>query len=208
MTAPALPPVDPSGGDAFFGGRRVMAVLRNRTVADTVALTGVALDLGVSLIEVPLQTPDAIPSLEAALRTAAERGVGVGAGTITTVEQVDLCAGLGVAYTVAPGLDAAVVRRSVELGIPHLAGVATASEIQRAVGLGCTWVKVFPASALGTDWFGAMRGPFPGVRLFASGGLSARSAPGFLAAGAAGVALGSALEDPAEVDALARLMAE
>jgi len=197
----------PADIETIFVGRRVMAVLRNRSPQDTVALTHSAFDLGIDLVEVPIQSPAAIPALEASLGAARDRGRGVGAGTVTTVEQVELCARLGVTFTVAPGLDAAVVRRSIELGIPHLPGVATATEIQHAVALGCTWLKAFPATQLGAPWFHAMvSGPFPAVRLFASGGISTGNAHEFLTAGASGVAVGSALEDANQLDALSRLV--
>ena len=58
---------------------------------------------------------------------------------------------------------------------------------------------------LGTGWFAAMRGPFPEVRFVATGGMDARNAREYLAAGAALIAVGSALEDPAQLPALAAL---
>jgi 2-dehydro-3-deoxyphosphogluconate aldolase / (4S)-4-hydroxy-2-oxoglutarate aldolase len=107
---------------------------------------------------------------------------------------------------VAPGLDPEVVRLSAELALPHLPGVATPSEIQRAHRLGLSWVKAFPAAELGTGWFKAMLGPFPGLRMVATGGMNASNAPEFLAAGAAVVAVGSALEDAEQLPALAKLV--
>jgi 2-dehydro-3-deoxyphosphogluconate aldolase/(4S)-4-hydroxy-2-oxoglutarate aldolase len=194
-------------GDDIFEGHTVMAVLRNHSIDDTVRLTNTALDLGITLIEVPIQTPDAVPALEAAIAAARERGAGCGAGTITTVDQVELCVRLGASFTVAPGFDRPVVTRSQELALPHLPGVATASEIQAAVSAGCRWLKAFPASLLTPGWFQAMKtGPFPQVSLLASGGISALNAEEFLSAGAAGVAVGSALEDPDQLAQLSRLI--
>lgn len=191
-----------------FHNHTVMAVLRNQTVEDTVRLTHIALDLGITLIEVPIQTPDAVPALEAAIAAAKERGAGCGAGTVTTIDQVDLCARLGASFTVAPGLDEAVVERSRQVALPHLPGVATASEIQAAIALGCQWVKAFPAALLTPAWFHAMTtGPFPLVNFIASGGISANNADEFLAAGAAAVAVGSALEDPSQLEKLSQLIA-
>jgi 2-dehydro-3-deoxyphosphogluconate aldolase/(4S)-4-hydroxy-2-oxoglutarate aldolase len=90
--------------------------------------------------------------------------------------------------------------------MPHLPGVATASEIQRALAAGFVWLKAFPATALGPAWFRAMRGPFPTVRLVATGGIDAHNAQEYLSAGALVVAVGSALSDPAQVDLLASLV--
>jgi len=186
-------------------GQRVMAILRNMDVARTVRLSMQAWDLGITLVEVPIQTPDAVPALEAALAAARDRGRSVGAGTVTTVDQVRLCARLGVAFTVAPGLDPDVVRESAATGVPHIPGVSTPSEIQRALRLGCTVLKAFPASVLGIGWFKAMGGPFPHLPLVATGGMDAWNAPDFLAAGASMVAVGSALEDELQLPLLAEL---
>jgi 2-dehydro-3-deoxyphosphogluconate aldolase / (4S)-4-hydroxy-2-oxoglutarate aldolase len=71
---------------------------------------------------------------------------------------------------------------------------------------GCRWVKAFPAAALGTAWFQAIRGPFPDLHYVATGGLTVQSAPAFLEAGARVVALGAALTDPAQRQRLSRLV--
>ena len=89
----------------------------------------------------------------------------------------------------------------------HLPGVATPSEIQQALRHGATWLKAFPATVLGTGWFAAMRGPFPEVNLVATGGVSAHNAADYLAAGARAVAVGSALADETQWEALAALAA-
>jgi len=91
--------------------------------------------------------------------------------------------------------------------MPALPGVGTATELQLALKEGLTWVKAFPASLLGTGWFVAMRGPFPQAMFVATGGMDASTAPTFLKAGVRVVAVGSALEDPAQLPALAQVLA-
>ncbi|MGI5119836.1 bifunctional 4-hydroxy-2-oxoglutarate aldolase/2-dehydro-3-deoxy-phosphogluconate aldolase [Marinactinospora thermotolerans] len=192
--------------DEIFDGQRVMAILRGMPPQETVELASRAWDLGIDLVEVPVQTPEALSSLRAAIDAGAQRGRAVGAGTVITVEQVAAVAQAGAAFTVAPGFDPAVLAASAAAGLPHLPGVATPSEIQQALRHGARWVKAFPATALGTAWFSAMRGPFPQVRFVATGGLDARSAPAYLDAGARVAAVGSALSDPAQVELLADLV--
>ncbi|MCI2419151.1 bifunctional 4-hydroxy-2-oxoglutarate aldolase/2-dehydro-3-deoxy-phosphogluconate aldolase [Saccharopolyspora sp. K220] len=184
----------------------VMAILRGMDPQRTVELAERAWDLGIEAVEVPIETQQAEPSLRAAVRAGAERGRPVGAGTVVTIEQLHTAKELGAAFTVAPGLDADVVRLSAELDLPHLPGVATPSEIQRAHRLGLSWVKAFPAAELGAGWFRAMLGPFPGLRMVATGGMNSHNAPEFLAAGATVVAVGSALEDAEQLPALAKLV--
>lgn len=192
--------------DELFENQPIMAILRNMDPERSVRLSRTAWQLGISMVEVPIQTPDAVPSLEAVLAAGREEGRPVGAGTVTSVDQVELCEELGVAFTVAPGLDADVVAASERVGVPHLPGVATATEVQHAVRLGLTWLKAFPASLLGKDFFPAMRGPFPQVNFVATGGMSARNAGEFLAAGVRCVAVGSALEDEQQLPLLAELI--
>lgn len=188
-------------------GQPVMAILRNMDPRRSVELASKAWDLGIDLVEVPIQSPDAVPSLAAVIQAGAERGKPVGSGTVVTEEQVRQSAKMGVAFTVAPGLDPEVVNLCRDLRLPHLPGVATPSEIQSAARLGCTVLKAFPASILGPGWFKAMRGPFPGVSFVATGGIDASNAVAFLEAGATTIAIGSALDDSRQLDRVAEIIA-
>ncbi|MFS0714008.1 bifunctional 4-hydroxy-2-oxoglutarate aldolase/2-dehydro-3-deoxy-phosphogluconate aldolase [Microbacterium sp. 2P01SA-2] len=193
--------------DDIFAGAPLMAILRGMGLERSVRLATAAWDLGIDSVEVPLQTAEDERALREVVRLGAERGKAVGAGTILTVAQVDQALAAGAAYLVAPGLDADVVRAAQERDIPILPGVATPSEVQRAVALGLTWLKAFPAQWLGADWFRHIRGPFPGVSFVATGGMDAANAGLFLDAGVRVVAVGSALEDESQLPRLAALLA-
>ena len=78
----------------------------------------------------------------------------------------------------------------------------TATEAQRALAAGHTWLKMFPASTLGPRWLRELRGPFPDLRFVATGGIDADSAAEYLGAGAAAVGVGSAIGRPGELDRL------
>ncbi|MEU4237561.1 bifunctional 4-hydroxy-2-oxoglutarate aldolase/2-dehydro-3-deoxy-phosphogluconate aldolase [Actinoplanes sp. NPDC026619] len=190
----------------IFGGSRVLAILRGLPPGPAVALANRVWDAGVDLIEVPIQTAEAVDSLRAVVAAGRERGRRAGAGTVITPAQVAAAADAGAQYTVAPGLDLTVLAASLAAGLPHLPGVGTGSEVQHAWAAGCRWQKAFPAAALGPGWLSAMRGPFPGVRFVATGGLTVAGAPEFLVAGARVVALGSALADPDQLPRLAELL--
>jgi 2-dehydro-3-deoxyphosphogluconate aldolase / (4S)-4-hydroxy-2-oxoglutarate aldolase len=182
----------------IFGRQRVMAILRGLPADETVAVAGQLWDAGVTTLEVPIGAPDAIASLQAAVRAGEARGRIVGAGTVITPAQVHAAADAGAHYTVAPGLDLSVLAASVAAGLPHLPGVGSATEVQRAWLAGCTWLKAFPAKALGPAWISALHGPFPDVHFVATGGLTVSDVQPFLDAGTAVVALGAALTDPAQ----------
>ncbi|WEG08840.1 bifunctional 4-hydroxy-2-oxoglutarate aldolase/2-dehydro-3-deoxy-phosphogluconate aldolase [Microbacterium horticulturae] len=197
---------DNSAFHEIFGDVRLMAILRGMGVERSLAVATTAWDLGITAVEVTVQTSADVESLRVVAEAAASRGLQVGAGTVVTTEQVRQAKDAGAAFTVSPGFDVDVVRASHEAGLPALPGVATPTEVQRALAEGLTWLKAFPASLLGTGWFGAMRGPFPQATFVATGGMDAASAPAFLNAGVQVVAVGSALEDPAQLPALAQLV--
>jgi 2-dehydro-3-deoxyphosphogluconate aldolase/(4S)-4-hydroxy-2-oxoglutarate aldolase len=154
------------------------------------------------LVEIPVQSTEAMPSPEAAISAGRARGMSVGAGTVTSVEQLAEVRRVGARFTVAPGMDEGIIREAARLGISHLPGVATATEVTRARQLGLTWLKAFPAAQLGTDWIKAQHGPFPNIHFVATGGITAENANAFLAAGFRGVALGSASSDEATIATL------
>lgn len=191
--------------DEAFTRAPVMAILRGFTPERTVELAHRGWDAGITCIEVPIQSPAAVEALVAVSQAAAERGMTVGAGTVVTPELVTIARESGAAFTVAPGFDPVVAQASHDAGMPHLPGVATGTDVQRAASFGLTWVKAFPASVLGTEWFSAMKGPFPTMRFVATGGMNARNAPEYLDAGAQVVAVGSALEDEAQIGLLTEL---
>jgi 2-dehydro-3-deoxyphosphogluconate aldolase/(4S)-4-hydroxy-2-oxoglutarate aldolase len=184
----------------------VMAILRGYTPDRTVELCRRAWSVGITMVEVPVMTRDHLPALQAAVAAGCEQGRMVGAGTILTPEQVDDVAAAGAVFTVAPGYDPRVADAAGRRGLAHLPGVATASEITAAVLAGHRWLKAFPAASLGTSWFTAQHGPFPQVSFVVTGGISSANAAAFLNAGARVVAVGSALEDPSQLDALAELL--
>jgi 2-dehydro-3-deoxyphosphogluconate aldolase/(4S)-4-hydroxy-2-oxoglutarate aldolase len=189
--------------DELLDGVRVLMIMRGLDPEAAVERAEAAWAAGVPLVEVTIGTPDAVKSLRAVVEAGRQRGVVVGAGTVVTPDAARAAADAGAVFTVAPGLDADVLRASVDAGLPHLPGVATPSELHRAVQLGCRWVKVFPSNSLGPEWFAAVRGPFPDVRFVATGGVTPATAPAFFEAGVSAVGIGAATADPAELAALA-----
>jgi len=198
---------DNSSFTELFGAAPLMAILRGMGVERTLATATRAWDLGITAVEVPVQTPTDVEALRVLAEAARERGLVVGAGTVVSLEHVKQAADAGASFTVSPGLDIEVVRASHDAGMPALPGVSTATEVQLAMREGLTWLKAFPASLLGTGWFSAMRGPFPQATFVATGGMDSGNAREYLDAGVRVVAVGSALEDETQLPALAKLLA-
>jgi 2-dehydro-3-deoxyphosphogluconate aldolase/(4S)-4-hydroxy-2-oxoglutarate aldolase len=164
----------------------VMALLERVRVLPVIALQDAALAAplaeallagGLPIAEITLRTAAAVDAIAAA---AAVPGFTVAAGTVLTADQVDACVDAGAAAIVSPGLDDAVIARSRERGVAVVPGVATSTEIQRALAAGCTDVKLFPAGLLGgPDLIRTLGAPFPQVRFVPSGGVSAGTAPDY-----------------------------
>jgi 2-dehydro-3-deoxyphosphogluconate aldolase/(4S)-4-hydroxy-2-oxoglutarate aldolase len=189
-------------------GSPVMAILRGFSPDETVRLSYIAWDMGIEAVEVPIGRPEHVAALAAAVGAGKSMGKRVGAGTVVSLGHVDAAVRAGAAYTVAPGFDADVLAASTASGLPHLPGVATATELHHAVAAGCTWVKCFPATSLGPSWFRDIRGPFPDVKLVATGGITAETVESFLDAGASVAAVGSALADPQQLVTLGKIVIE
>jgi 2-dehydro-3-deoxyphosphogluconate aldolase/(4S)-4-hydroxy-2-oxoglutarate aldolase len=146
--------------------------------ADAEPLAAALVAGGLPAAEITFRTPAG----EAAIRAIAGRSdLVLGAGTVLTPAQVDRAHGAGATFVVSPGLDDTVVERALELGLVVLPGVATASELQAALRLGLSAVKLFPAAQLGgLAAVSAYSAPFPDVRFMPSGGITAENAAGYL----------------------------
>ncbi|MFT4280629.1 bifunctional 4-hydroxy-2-oxoglutarate aldolase/2-dehydro-3-deoxy-phosphogluconate aldolase [Microbacterium sp.] len=136
-------------------------------------------EAGIRAVEVTLRTPAAWDAIGRLI--SAGTAIEVGVGTVLTADDVERAAAVGARFTVSPGLDEASVARAGELDLPLLPGVATATEVMRAVRLGCDAVKLFPADAVGgRAAITALSAPFPGVGFVPSGGVTLANTPGYL----------------------------
>ena len=134
---------------------------------------------GLPLIEVTLRTPWSLASLE---EMARQPGILVGAGTVRTPAQMESAVRAGASFIVSPCLTGDLAAAAADLDVPFLPGVATPSEIQRACDLGMSTVKFFPAeSSGGATAVRALAQPFHDVTFVPTGGITADSAPSYLA---------------------------
>lgn len=163
----------------MLNGSRVVPVVVLDDAAFAPDLADALAAGGIPCAEITLRTPAALDAIRA---IAGRSGFAVGAGTVTTARQVDEAVDAGATYLVSPGFDDAVAERAAARGVPLVPGVATATEIQRAVAAGLDHLKVFPAAAVGgPSSLRAFAGPFPDVRFLPSGGVSAANAGEYLA---------------------------
>ena len=133
---------------------------------------------GLAVAEVTLRADGALDALRA---MASLDDITVGAGTVVSADQVDRAVDAGAAFVVSPGLHTPVVERCLSLDVPVLPGVATASDLMRAVELGVESVKLFPADLLGGPAaVTAFAGPFPAMRFVPTGGVGPAVLPAYL----------------------------
>lgn len=169
---------------------RVVGIVRYRTVGGLDDVLEVLVEAGIAIVEVTLDTPDAL----AAIGRAADAGVTIGAGTVLTADDVRAAAEAGARFVVSPDLDDEVIECAQGLGVEPIPGVLTPTELRRATLLGAESVKVFPAGPMGGPRFvAALRGPFPEIGLLPTGGVEIDEIPAYLDAGADAVGLGGSL---------------
>src|SRR5690606_5630855 len=109
-------------------------------------------------------------------------GAIVGAGTVINEAQFEEAYAAGAEFIVSPGLTEGLAHTAARTGVPFLPGVATAGEIMRGLDLGLTHFKFFPAEAAGgVQALKALAAPFAQCRFCPTGGISAETAPEWLA---------------------------
>ena len=162
--------------------KRVVPVAVIDKLEDAVPLANALLAAGLDVIEVTFRTaaaPDAIRAI-----TQAHPGMLVGAGTLLEISQVKQARAAGAKFGVAPGLNETTVKASLEMGMPFVPGVATASDVERGLALGCKIQKLFPADVLGgVKLLKAFAGPYghTGVKFIPLGGINAQNMADYFA---------------------------
>lgn len=173
----------------------LVAILRGLTPAEALPVGQALVDTGWSLIEVPLNSPQPLDSI-AAMASAFPDAL-IGAGTVLNIKDVQNVHAAGGQLIVSPNFNPAVVQEAVQLGMVCLPGVMTASEAFAALEAGATGIKLFPGEMVTPAVVKALRAVLPGDTLvFPVGGITADNMQAYLAAGANGFGIGSALYKP------------
>jgi len=174
----------------------LIAILRGVTPDEIVAVGRALYDAGFRVIEIPLNSPQPFESIR---RLTAELGESclIGAGTVLTEAQVAEVDAAGGRLIVSPNANLAVIRASKAAGLVSAPGVTTPSEGFAALDAGADSLKLFPAEQLGPAVVKAWRAVFPKERaLLPVGGITPDNMGPYVAAGANGFGLGSALYKP------------
>ena len=170
---------------------RIVAIIRVSSAEEAVEAGEVLVANGLTIIEVALTTPQGLDAI--ATLAAVKDGRIVGAGTVLDAGTVRDAVAAGGRFVVSPGLDEEVVAEAARLGVASMPGAATPTEVMRARASGADFVKLFPASTYGPGHLRALRPVFPDVAFVPTGGVGPANAADWFDAGAAALAVGSAL---------------
>ncbi|MTD53581.1 bifunctional 4-hydroxy-2-oxoglutarate aldolase/2-dehydro-3-deoxy-phosphogluconate aldolase [Amycolatopsis sp. RM579] len=168
----------------------VMPVVVLDDVADAVPVAQALLAGGIRVIELTLRTPVALAAIARVASEVPE--IVLGAGTVTTPEQAKQATDAGAKFLVTPGSTERVLEAAFGSGLPFLPGAGTVSEAMRLAEQGLTALKFFPAEPSGgLAYLKALADPLPQLRFCPTGGISAQSAPSYLALSTVGCVGGS-----------------
>ena len=174
----------------------VIAILRGVTPDKVMDIADQLVLAGVNVIEVPLNSPDPLKSIEL-LRNELGPEIIVGAGTVLTVKDVEAIAKVGAQICISPNLDLDVVAAAQKSHLVSIPGIATSSEFFQAYKSGVRIMKLFPFSNLGIPFMKSLQSVSPtDAHLVPVGGVDIENILELVQAGALAVGIGNSLYDP------------
>ncbi|MFZ2102715.1 MAG: 2-dehydro-3-deoxy-6-phosphogalactonate aldolase [Oricola sp.] len=178
--------------------RKLVAILRGVRPSEVEAIGAALTDAGITIIEVPLNSPEPFTSIEK-LATRCGNDALIGAGTVLFAKDVVSVARAGGRLIVSPNCDTHVIAATLRLEMVSMPGVFTPTECLAAIGAGARSIKLFPASIAGPDGLKAIRAVLPtDIEVYAVGGASATNFARWAEAGAAGFGIGTSLYRPGD----------
>ncbi len=177
---------------------RIIAIIRGFAPDVCLKLAEAYARCGIRLVEVTFnqKSPETWKDTAAAIRAIKERfsgSVRVGAGTVLTEEQLDMCEQAGGEYMITPNVNTALIRECVRRGLVAMPGALTPSEAVDAWEAGASFVKIFPAGSLGPAYVKAVRAPLSHIPFLAVGGISPENVADFMRVGCVGAGVGGNL---------------
>ncbi|MDX3775399.1 bifunctional 4-hydroxy-2-oxoglutarate aldolase/2-dehydro-3-deoxy-phosphogluconate aldolase [Chromatiaceae bacterium AAb-1] len=165
---------------ALFEQGPVVPVIVIRDLADAVPMAKALLAGGINVLEVTLRTAAALDAIRLLSQEVPEAIVG--AGTVTTPEQLQQAIDAGAQFAISPGSTRELLQAGKAAPIPLIPGIASISELMEGTGLGYTHFKFFPAEAAGgVKTLKSIYGPFSDVRFCPTGGINEKNFLDYLA---------------------------
>ncbi|MGI6160641.1 MAG: bifunctional 4-hydroxy-2-oxoglutarate aldolase/2-dehydro-3-deoxy-phosphogluconate aldolase [Christensenellales bacterium] len=179
---------------AFIKQHKIIAIMRKLPPEQLIQTSQALYDGGIRLMEITFdQKGDPNVTVESIKTLISHFGdkLLVGAGTVMSLEQLDMAYKAGAKYIISPDCNTAVIEKTKELGLVSMPGALTPTEIATAYNHGADIVKLFPAGVFGVDYVKAVRAPVSHVPLAAVGGITENNISDFIAAGISSFGLGS-----------------
>ena len=178
--------------------RKVIAIIRGFAPDTCLRLAEAYAAGGIGLVEVTFnqKAPETWKKTAFAIRAIRERfmpAVRVGAGTVLTEDQLAMCEDAGGEYMITPNVNVSLIRECVRRGIAAMPGALTPTEAVAAHEAGASFVKIFPAGALGAAYVKAIAAPLSHISFLAVGGVGPDNVADFIKAGCVGAGIGGNL---------------
>jgi 2-dehydro-3-deoxyphosphogluconate aldolase/(4S)-4-hydroxy-2-oxoglutarate aldolase len=177
---------------------KIIVIMRGMTTEQLINTVEAMYKGGIRLVEVTFDQSKKIPDEQTAenIRILTEKFEGrvlVGAGTVMSVEQVELAHKAGAKYIISPDAYEPVIKRTVELGMVSMPGIFTPTEAANAHRAGADFVKLFPNSEMKVSYLKCLVVPLSHIKFLAVGGVNADTIKTYLDAGAAGVGVATSI---------------
>jgi 2-dehydro-3-deoxyphosphogluconate aldolase/(4S)-4-hydroxy-2-oxoglutarate aldolase len=182
----------------FILRNKIIAIIRGLNSKECINTAKALYDGGINLVEVTFdqkshdnykQTTDAISGIAEKF----DGMIAVGAGTVMTLEQLELAAKAGARYIISPDSNQNIIKKTKELGLISMPGAFSPTEVVCAYNWGADFVKLFPANILGIDYIKAVCAPISHIPIMAVGGVNKDNIKSYLDAGCVGAGVGSCL---------------
>ena len=178
--------------------KKIVAIVRGVYGQDCINLAKALYAGGIELLEVTFDQskPEALEQTSETIRCLVEEmgdKMAFGAGTVTSLEMLELAKNAGAQFIVSPDTNEEVIKATVAAGLVSMPGAMSPTEIVTAHRYGADFVKVFPTSNLGASYIKAIRGPINHIRLLAVGGVNEKNIGEFIKAGVNGAGVGGNL---------------
>ena len=185
---------------------KLIAIVRGVEAEKCIKIAQALYDGGFRLMEITYdqKKPETWESTARTIGTVAEAFAGkmhIGAGTVTSVELVELTHNYGGQFIISPDTNEEVIRRTRELGMVSIPGALTPTEVMTAHRAGADFVKLFPAGCFGPGYVKAVKAPLSHIKLMVVGAVDEKNLASFLSAGACGAGIGGNLVNKAWVEA-------
>jgi 2-dehydro-3-deoxyphosphogluconate aldolase/(4S)-4-hydroxy-2-oxoglutarate aldolase len=178
----------------LFEKAPLVGIIRNVSPDDVKHILPIYREVGLTTIEITMNTPGAADIIRYALENEGE-GLNIGAGTVCTKDDLEIALNAGAQFIVTPIINKKVIKSCVKKGIPVFPGAFTPTEIYNAWTLGATMVKIYPATSLGPEYIKDLKAPMRQLKLLPTGGVGLENMSAFLKAGADGLGIGGQLFD-------------